>query len=260
MGLFDRFKKNKEVKKTPQTLEDVIIQEVNKMKDITPEELEDYRRERAIKKQQYEDKRKIEHKCVENNHKGEIFENEGQIDEAIKCYEENVFLNTISPFTYDRLASLYHYKKDFENERNTLNIFVRQLNEDSRVSEEYKIDYIKRLENVEYYLNNGKWKFDCLPSDPKIIYYDIKEAKTLVHGDEKEKGIEKLEEIMKNGTYNNTVYYTLYQIYNKDKRFDDSRRVCEKAIDVLGFFSNDRLERWSIYLEKTISKQEKMKK
>ena len=54
--------------------------------------------------------------------------------------------------------------------------------------------------------------------------------------------------------------YTLYQIYNKDKRFDDGKRVCEKAIDVLGFFSNDRLERWSIYLEKTISKQEKMKK
>ena len=72
--------------------------------------------------------------------------------------------------------------------------------------------------------------------------------------DDKEKAIETLEELMENGTFNNTVYYTLYQNYNKEKQFDDSIRVCEKAIDVLGFYDKDRKEKWAKYLNKAIEK------
>ena len=197
------------------------------------------------------------HIWVENNHKGQDLEAKGQIDDAITCYEENVRLKADTPYTYDRLASLYHYKKEFENERNTLITYINILNEDLRVNEQYKVDYIKRLENVESFLNSGKWKYDCLPSDPRTLYYDIKEAKTLLNSDEREKGISMLEDIMEKGTYNNTVYNTLYQTYKKDKKFDDAIRVCNKAIEVLGLFSNDRKSRWNINLEKVIKQKEK---
>ena len=111
---------------------------------------------------------------------------------------------------------------------------------------------------VESYLDTGKWKYDCLSSDPKIFYYDIKEAKTLLNSDEREKGISMLEDIMEKGTYNNTVYNTLFQTYKKDKKFDDAIRVCNKAIEVfLGFSSNDRKNRWNINLEKGTSQKER---
>ena len=119
------------------------------------------------------------------------------------------------------------------------------------------------MKNVEQFLNTGKWKYDCLPDDPKNIYYKIKEAKTLLKSEEKEekeKGVIMLEEIMKNGTYTNTVYNTLYQTYKKDKLFDEAIRVCNKAIEVLGFFSNDRKERWTINLERVTKQKEKAKK
>lgn len=197
------------------------------------------------------------HKCVENNNKGQDLEANGQIDDAIICYKENVRLNTDTPFPYDRLASLYHYKREFENERDILKTYINMLNEDSRVGDQYKMDFVKRLENVESYLDTGKWKYDCLPSDPKIFYYDIKEAKTLLNSDEREKGISMLEDIMEKGTYNNTVYNTLFQTYKKDKKFDDAIRVCNKAIEVLGFFSNDRKNRWNINLEKVTAQKER---
>lgn len=263
MGLFDRFKKSekKEVKKKPETLGEVIIQEVERYNKMTPEEQKVERQRMKVKKLEHEKKRNKEHRMVENNIKGEKLEDNGEIEEAIKCYEENIFkLKTEAPFPYDRLASLYHYKKEFEKEKTTLELFFKQVKEGTKVNERYKIDYAKRLENVEQFLNTGKWKFDCLPSDPKNIYYDIKEAKTLLKSEEKEKGVDMLEEIMKNGTYTNTVYNTLYQTYKKDKLFDEAIRVCNKAIEVLGFFSNDRKERWSINLERVTKQKEKAKK
>ena len=75
--------------------------------------------------------------------------------------------------------------------------------------------------------------------------------------EDREKGIEMLENLMNKGSFNNTVYYTLYQTYKKDKNYDDAIRVCEKAIEVLGFFSNDRLSKWADYRDKLIIKKEK---
>lgn len=221
--------------------------------DDNYDDLDEWRREQ-------EEKDRILHIWVENNHKSQDLEANGDIDGAIKCLEENVKLNADTPFTYSSLANLYHYKKEFLNERDILKTYIDLLNENPLVRDDYKIDFIKRVENVESYLNTGRWKFDCLPSDPKIIYYDIKEAKTLLNSDERQKGIDMLEEIMDKGSYNNTVYNTLYQIYKKDKQFDDAIRVCNKAIEVLGLFSNDRKSRWTINLEKVTKQKEKASK
>ena len=51
--------------------------------------------------------------------------------------------------------------------------------------------------------------------------------------EDEEKGVMMLEDIINNGTFTNTAYYTLYKIYNKDKKYDDCVRICDKAIDVL---------------------------
>ena len=125
-------------------------------------------------------------------------------------------------------------------------------------SDRARLDFTERVKNVEQFLDTGKWKYDCLPSDPRVTYYKIKEAKTLLKSEDKEDGVRMLEELMMDGTYNNTVYNSLYQTYKKDKKFDECIRVCEKAIDVLGFFSNDRKERWTINLEKSLKAKEKL--
>lgn len=58
------------------------------------------------------------------------------------------------------------------------------------------------------------------------------------------------------------ILYTIHFIrpYKKDKKYDDCIRVCEKAIDVLGFFSKDRKSRWNINLEKVTAQKEKHQK
>ena len=66
-----------------------------------------------------------------------------------------------------------------------------------------------------------------------------------------------MENIIKNGTYSNTAYYTLYQTYIKDKKYDDAIRISELAIENLGLFDKDRLEKWTKYKDKSISKKEK---
>lgn len=235
----------------------VITTEIKSSNSMDLKELDELDREQKLELQQHEKKRKLLNKWVDNNLKGQDLEAEGKIDEAIECYEENVKLNTDTPFTYDRLAYLYHSKYEFEKERDTLKLFIKRCNDNPSVNKSYKIDNIKRLENVEQFLETGKWKYDCLPSDTKLQFYEVKEAKTLLNSEDREKGIEMLENLMNKGSFNNTVYYTLYQTYKKDKNYDDAIRVCEKAIEVLGFFSNDRLSKWVDYRDKLIIKKEK---
>ena len=260
MGFLDKFKKKEEpvTRTPPETLSEVIAQEVERIKAMPLKERAEYKRQHEIRKQEYEKKREIEHKIVDNHINGSALIDEGRIDEAIQCFEENVSLKTEAPYTYDHLAMIYHYKKDFEKERDILNKYL-DLDVGGLKADKSRLDFIKRLENVEQFLDTGKWKFDCLPFEPKIQYYNVKEAKTLLKSDEPEKGIQMLEDIMRDGTYNNTVYNSLYQVYKKDKRYDDCIRVCERAIDVLGFFSNDRKDRWNINLEKALKAKEKLK-
>ena len=253
MGLFDRFKKNRGKAKIP----DIKITYEIDGKAVSSEELEELWKEEKIIREENKKYSKSIRIWADNNTKGQNFEEQGKIDKAIKCYEKNVKLNADTPFTYNRLASLYHMKYEFEKERDTLKLFINRCIDNPRANKNNIIDYRERLENVEQFLDTGKWKFDCLPSDAKTTYYDIKEAKTLLKSEEKEKGIKILEKIMLNGTFNNTVYNTLFQTYKKDKQFDDAIRVCEKAIEVLGFFSNDRKERWTINLDKVTKQKEK---
>ena len=235
----------------------VITTEIKSSNPMDLKELDELDREQKLELQQYEKKRKLLNKWVDNNLKGQDLEAEGKIDEAIECYEENVKLNTDTPFTYDRLAYLYHSKYEFEKERETLKLFIKRCNDNPSVNKSYKIDNIKRLENVEQFLETGKWKYDCLPADTKLQFYEVKEAKTLLNSEDREKGIEMLENLMNKDSFNNTVYYTLYQTYKKDKNYDDAIRVCEKAIEILGFFSNDRLSKWTEYKDKIVAKRDK---
>ena len=252
-----------------QKIDDVIIEKygtdeekikMNKRKEKERIEMEEQKRLDELERQEYLRKTELSNKIVDNNLKAQDLEEQGRINEAQALLEENMRLGADTPFTFTLLASIYHSKKEFEKERDTLQTFIDQLNDDPRVRDSYKIDFVERLENVESYLNTGKWKYDCLPSDSKANYYKIKEAKTLLNSDEREKGILMLEDIMEKGTYNNTVYNTLFQTYKKDKKFDDAIRVCNKAIEVLGFYSNDRKNRWNINLEKVTAQKEKADK
>ena len=252
-----------------QKIDDVIIEKygtdeeiikMNKRKEEEKIKMEEQKRLDELERQEYLKKTELLNKIVDNNLKGRELEEQGKTDEAQRLYEENIILNADTPFTYSRLASIYHYKKQFEDERDTLILFIERLNDNPSVRNQYKIDLKENLENVESYLNTGKWKYDCLPVDNLKLLNEVKAAKTLLNSDEREKGILMLENIMKKGTYNNTVYYTLYQTYKKDKRFDDAIRVCNKAIEVLGFYSNDRKNRWNINLEKVTAQKEKADK
>ena len=184
------------------------------------------------------------------------YEEEGKIDEAIELHLANTKLDLDYIYPHDFLGRLYHYKKEFENERDIYKIAIAREEEIEAKSEYYnpskKFRYEKDLENVESFLETGKWKYDCLPADPKPTYYQVKEAKTLLKSPDKEKGIEMLENLMDNGSYNNTVYYSLYQTSKKDKKYDDCIRVCDKAIENLGLFSQDRLSKWTEYKDKMI--------
>jgi tetratricopeptide (TPR) repeat protein len=169
---------------------------------------------------------------------------EGNFAKAQEIYEQkintNTYAGTVSLF---HLAEIYHRNKEFEKERDTLKRFI---NKSENVSPKTHSD----LENVEYFLENGEWKEDCLPSDPKEFYDKTRKAKKFIKEGNKQLGIKMLEKLIREGSYNNTVYYTLYQIYKKDKRFDDCVRISNKAIEMLGFFSKDRKERWTTLLEK----------
>lgn len=85
----------------------------------------------------------------------------------------------------------------------------------------------------------------------------IRNAKQILKEEDKEKGIELLENIIKEGTYSNTAYYTLYQTYMKDKKYDDAIRISDLAIESLGLFDKDRLEKWTKYKNKAVDKKEK---
>ena len=96
-----------------------------------------------------------------------------------------------------------------------------------------------------------------MPYESELIKSEIKNAKRILKEEDKEKGTQLLENIIKKGTYTNTAYYTLYQTYMKDKKYDDAIRISDLAIEYLGLFDQDRLEKWTKYKDKAITKKEK---
>ncbi len=152
------------------------------------------------------------------------------------------------PAAYRLLSDIYHYNKEFSKEKKVYEDFLNKYGNDKTVNENGKKAMKESLENVNSFLETGNWEFDCLPVDPKKIQDEIRKIKTYLKTD-KDKAIKDLEIILMNGTYSNTVYYTLYKHF-KDKNSDKTIKICELAIEKLGLFSVDRKNRWSSYLRK----------
>ena len=198
--------------------------------------------------------RKSTSRIAKNNQKIKYLEEQGMYDELIPLHIANLneideFDDYILPFNVLGLSRIYHYKQEFQKEFDVLNEGYERLKLKENINEDILRSILENLENVRSYLETGKFKKDCLPSDSKQTYLKIKEAKRILKEDDEEIGIQLLENIMSEDPYNNTVYYTLYKTYMANKRYDDAIRVCNKAIDVLGLFSQDRIVKYTGYLE-----------
>ena len=189
-----------------------------------------------------------------------------RFDEASDILYECIELGSDRPLNFELLSNIHIRKKELESAVNVLTIGIERVknsklhNHESNLHNNRNTGLIDILENVNHKIETGKFKWDVIPFESEEISKEIKDAKTILKDEDKEKGVELLEEIMANGTYNNTVYYTLYQTYKKDGKYDDAIRVCNKAIESLGYFSNDRYEKWNNYLEKVIVQKEKKEK
>lgn len=180
----------------------------------------------------------------------------GNYDEAIPLFNACIEVNDESNETYLLLADIYHRNKDFELECEVLEKGIENITFEYAIHNDSKSGVGDKLENVKYYLENGKFKWDCLPIDDNSIPPKIKKAKAILKENE-QRGIELLEDILEKGTFNNTVYYTLYKTYLKNGKYNSAINISDEAIDELGLYSADRLEKWSKYKDKAIAKKEK---
>ena len=178
-----------------------------------------------------------------------------QFNQAIPVLQEAIDLGSTRYQTFKSLSECYIIKRDLDSAANTLNVGIERMSHLSYLHNERHDGLEDLLDNIEWKIETGNFKWDCLPYDSQENTNRIKEAKAILKEDE-EKGVMMLEDIINNDTFTNTAYYTLYKIYNKDKRYDDCVRICDKAIDVLGYFSKDKLEKWSGYRDNVIGKME----
>ena len=193
---------------------------------------------------------------------GRRFFYEGKFSKAFPYFKECIELGDEDYYTYLLMSKLYLRNRDLKSAKETLDLGIERYSKNPYFDESFlhndHDDGLKDLlENIEHKIETGKFKIDCLPSDESTIFPKIREAKTILKEEDKEKGIELLEEIMSTDPFTNTVYYTLYQTYKKDKKYDDAIRVCDKAIENLGYFSEDRFSKWSEYKNKLIKIKEK---
>lgn len=181
----------------------------------------------------------------------------GNYDEAIPFFNECIDLGDDDSKTYDRLTDIYIAKRDFESAKKVLKKGIENVTWEYALQNEHKTGLKDRLENIDSYLETGILKGEKMPYESELIKSEIKNAKRILKEEDKEKGIRLLENIIKKGTYTNTAYYTLYQTYMKDKKYDDAIRISDLAIESLGLFDQDRLEKWTKYKDKAITKKEK---
>ncbi len=64
---------------------------------------------------------------AEGNMQGQALEKQGRIEEAISIYESLAGQGTDTPFTYRRLAILYHKNKDIGNEIRILKLAIKNV-------------------------------------------------------------------------------------------------------------------------------------
>lgn len=176
-----------------------------------------------------------------------------KFEESIPYFKQAIELGSKKYQIYKCISQIYLRKKDLTSAISVLNIGIARINLEYNLSNENNNGLKDILENINNKIETGKFKWNCLPIETNEVISQISDAKRILKIENKEKGIEMLEEIMSKGTFTNTVYYTLYQTYKKDNKYDDCIRVCEKAIDVLGYYDNDRFNKWTEYHNKILN-------
>jgi len=93
-------------------------------------------------------------KQVDRNLKGKEYEQKGEIELAVKEYEQNVTERFDGSHPYNRLAIIYRKKKDYDNEIRILNIAIEIYSELSKDSPRQDADpklekFRERLEKAE---------------------------------------------------------------------------------------------------------------
>ncbi|MFT7670612.1 MAG: tetratricopeptide (TPR) repeat protein [Planctomycetota bacterium] len=68
----------------------------------------------------------LSHFATQNLH-GKQLENEGRLEEAIRCYEGLVAQKADTPFCYRRLAIIYRKRKEIDEEMRILKVAMRVL-------------------------------------------------------------------------------------------------------------------------------------
>ena len=176
-----------------------------------------------------------------------------KFDEAIPILNDAVNLGSNRYQTFKSLSECYIAKKDLDSAIAILNVGIERVTSKTFLHNDRHDGLEDIQDNVKCKIETGNFKWDCLPYDSQENASKIKEAKSILKEDE-EKGIEMLEDIIEKGTFNNTAYYTLYKIYNKNKLYDECIRICDNAIEVLGYFSVDKLEKWEGYKNRIVGK------
>lgn len=73
---------------------------------------------------------------VQRNCTGKELEKSGRLDEAIKLYEQNIFGNFEGDFPYNRLAIIYHKRKQFQDEirvlQKAIQVFSSLMNDERK--------------------------------------------------------------------------------------------------------------------------------
>ncbi len=206
-------------------------------------------------------------KLNELEKEGESLYYSSEYDEATLPLIEAIELGSTRYQTFKCLSHCYIIKRDLDSAINILNIGIKRIEEensnikDTCLHNERNDGLEDILENINHKIDTGEFKWDCLPYEKSSTSAKIKEAKAILKEGDESEGIYLLEQIMENGTYSNTVYYTLYQTYKKEKKYDDAIIVCDNAIGNLGYFSPDRFSKWKEYKNKIIKiKEKEMKK
>ena len=73
--------------------------------------------------------------CAKLNNEGIALEKEGNIEEAIKVYEQNLSTPFYATHSYERLMILYRKKKDYLNERRVAELAVQRFPKEKKYKE-----------------------------------------------------------------------------------------------------------------------------
>lgn len=87
--------------------------------------------------------------CVERNNQGIRYEKQGNIEEAIKIYEENIKPGCYpARHSFDRLLVLYRKRKDYQNEQRVCKLAISVFKEEQK--------YKERLVKIENLISKSK--------------------------------------------------------------------------------------------------------